>query len=175
MPLEIQTALISAAVAIITVAIGGFLTWNQIQRERRRWLTDLKTAYSMELHKTRLDSYPRVYEIFKKLSTFADRTDPVTPEKAKQIAQELNDWFYSVGGMCAEATTRGVLLGLREACAAWGETGEKPSDLDDWRFNAMLLLRLDLDIEGLESFDLNNRGSMLAKVKEQISQLNKSF
>lgn len=64
MPLEIQTALISAAVAIITVAIGGFLTWNQIQRERRRWLTDLKTAYSMELHKTRLDSYPRVYEIF---------------------------------------------------------------------------------------------------------------
>src|SRR5712692_7982284 len=83
MPLEIQTALISAAVAIITVAIGGFLTWNQIQRERRRWLTDLKTAYSMELHKTRLDSYPRVYEIFKKLSTFADRTDPVTPEKAK--------------------------------------------------------------------------------------------
>ena len=65
MPLEIQTALISAAVAIITVAIGGFLTWNQIQRERRRWLTDLKTAYSMELHKTRLDSYPRVYEILK--------------------------------------------------------------------------------------------------------------
>lgn len=77
--------------------------------------------------------------------------------------------------MCAEATTHGVLLGLREACTAWGETGEKPSDLDDWRFNAMLLLRLDLDIEGLESFDLNNRGSMLAKVKEQISQLNKSF
>lgn len=167
MPLEIQTALISAAVAIITVAIGGFLTWNQIQRERKRWLTDLKTAYSIELHKTRLASYPQVYEIIKKISTFADQTDPVTPEKAKQIAQELNDWFYSVGGMCAEATTRGALLGLREACAEWG-TGKKPSDLDEWRFSLMLLLRRDLDIRGLESFDLNDRASMLEEVKKQV-------
>lgn len=170
MPLEIQTAIISAVVALFTASIGGFLTWSQIQRERRRWLIDIKTAYSVELYKTRLASYPLVYNIIKQLSTFALATEPVTPEKANQIAQELNDWFYSVGGMCAEADTRGALLGLREACAAWGK-GEKPSDLDDWRFTSMFLLRRDLDIRGLESFDLNNKATMLEMLKAEISSI----
>jgi hypothetical protein len=35
MSLEIEAALISAFVALITTAIGGFLTWYQIQREKK--------------------------------------------------------------------------------------------------------------------------------------------
>jgi hypothetical protein len=31
MPIELQTALISAVVALITALFGGYLTWNQIQ------------------------------------------------------------------------------------------------------------------------------------------------
>jgi hypothetical protein len=42
---------------------GGYFTWSQIQRERKKWLIDLKAAYEMERYKTRLASYPKVFEI----------------------------------------------------------------------------------------------------------------
>jgi hypothetical protein len=81
MSLEIETALISAFVALITTAIGGFLTWYQIQRERRKWLIDLTTSYALELYKKRLENYPKVHLILANLSKHAP--EPLTPEKAK--------------------------------------------------------------------------------------------
>lgn len=121
MPIELQTALISAAVALITALFGGYVAWSQIQRERKKWLIDFKTAYSLELYKARLTSYPRVFEILEKLSNHT--SEPVTQEKAEQIAQELNEWFYSAGGMCAETSTRGAIRGLRDCCFKWGRKG----------------------------------------------------
>ena len=167
MPLELQTALIAAAVGIITAALGASVTWSQVQRERRKWLIDLKTAYSVEMYKTRLAAYPQAYAILAKLSNRA--SEPVTPEKAKQIAEELNAWFYSTGGMCAEASTRGALLGLREALFSWLERGTKPSDLYDWRDVAAFLLRRDLDIQGLDSFDPKDRKPLLEKLKAEMA------
>jgi hypothetical protein len=168
MPLELQTALISAAVAIFTAVLGGSFTWYQVQRERKKWLIDLKASYSVELYKTRLATYPQAYTIIAQASNRAK--EAVTPEKARQIAQELNEWFYSTGGMCAEASTRGALLGLREALFSWGQ-GTQPPDFYDWRNTALLLLRRDLDIQGLESFDPKNRGPLLESLKAEIASL----
>jgi hypothetical protein len=170
MPIELQTALISAVVALVTALFGGYLTWNQIQRERRKWLVDLKTAYSLELYKTRLTSYPRVFEIIEKLSHHT--SDPITQEKAKLIAHELNEWFYSAGGMCAETSTRGAIRGLRDCCFKWGRKGgDKPSDLYEWRNAAVLLLRRDLDIQGLESFDFAEGATLFKKLQEEMDSM----
>ncbi len=150
--------------------MGGMHGFGQIQRERKKWLIDFKTAYSLELYKARLTSYPRVFEILEKLS---HRTsDPVTQEKAEQVAQELNEWFYSVGGMCAETSTRGAIRGLRDCCFKWGRKGgEEPSDLYEWRNTAMLLLRRDLDIQGLESFDFAEGATLLKRLREEIDSM----
>ena len=170
MPIELQTALISAIVALITALFGGYLTWNQIQRERKKWLIDLKTAYSLELYKMRLASYPKVFEIIEKLSRHA--SEPVTQEKAKEAAQELNEWFYSAGGMCAETSTRGAIRGLRDCCFKWGRKGgNTPSDIYEWRNAAILLLRRDLDIQGLESFDFAEGAKLFKKLREEIDSL----
>lgn len=170
MPLEFQTALISAVVALFTATIGGFLTWNQIQRERKRWVIDIKTTYAVELYKTRLASYPQVYATLSKTSTRA--SEELTPEKAQQVAREINEWFYSTGGMCAEASTRGALLGLREALFSWAQQGTMPQDFYAWRNIALQLLRRDLDIQGrLESFDPKDRGSLLEKLKAEVASL----
>lgn len=168
MPPEIQTALISAAVAFFTASISGYFTWSQIRRERSKWLIDLKSSYSIELYKTRLENYPKVYTILAKLSHYA--SEPVTPDKAKQIGRELNDWFYSVGGLCADVNTRAALLGLRDACLSWTQ-GDKPLELDEWRDATMLMLRRDLDLEGLESFKLKNRESLLQLLKAEASTI----
>jgi len=168
MPLEIQTALIAATVALITATIGGYFTWNQIRRERKKWLVDLKTSYAIELYKTRLASYPEVYRIISKLSSRA--IEPLTPEKAQQVAHEINDWFYTVGGLCADVNTRAALIELREACLSWTQ-GDKPTDLMRWRNATLMLLRRDLDLHGLESFNFEDRETILKILEKEASKI----
>lgn len=167
---DIQTALIAAIVALLTASITGFLTWYQIQRERSRWLIDLKKGYALELYKLRLQTYPKGLEIIGKLSTRA--ANPLTPEKSRQIAEELNAWFYSAGGLCADTRTRGALLGLRESCLAW-KSGDMPAEIRQWRDAAVFLLRRDLDLLGLESFSEQDTAPLLEKLKREMEAFNK--
>jgi hypothetical protein len=162
---ELQTALISAVVALITAIISGIITWNQIQREKTKWLIDLKTSYAVELYKTRLTSYPDIFEILGRLSKHAP--EPITPEKANLIAHEIHAWLYSPGGLCADASTRGALKELRVICTNWKQ-GERPSELGEWRHSALFLVRRDLDLQGFEAFNAEERESLLKKVQSEI-------
>ena len=169
MSIELQTAIIAAVVALLTAGLSGYLTWKQIQRERIKWLTELKTAYAVELYKARLSSYPAMQEIIVQLSSQAPI--PLSPEQAKSVAQAINKWIYTVGGLVAETNTRGAILGLRDACAAWKE-GPQPKEILEWRNAALVLLRRDLDVHGLESADvLKDRTSLLAKLQKEISEI----
>jgi hypothetical protein len=166
MPLELQTALISALVALVTVGVGGYFTWSQIQREKNKWLIKLKTSYSVELYKTRLKSYPAMFELLGQLSMHAP--DPLTPEKAQQIGQAIHTWLYSPGGLCAETSTRGALKELRNCCSEWKE-GPKPPELAERRHSVLFLLRRDLDLHGFESFDPKDSGPLLHKLQSEMS------
>jgi hypothetical protein len=169
MAMELQTGIIAAAVAVLTAGLSGYLTWKQIQRERAKWVTELKTAYALELHKARLSSYPAMQEIIGQLSSHAQT--PLTPQQAQSVAQAINRWNYTVGGLVAETNTRGAILGLRDACAAWKE-GPQPKEILHWRNAALFLLRRDLDVHGLESADvLMDRLSLLAKLQKEISDI----
>lgn len=168
MPLELQTALISALVALATAGVGGYFTWSQVQREKSRWLIDLKTSYSVELYKTRLTSYPAMFELLGQLSKHAP--DPLTPARAQQIGQAIHAWLYSPGGLCAEASTRGALKGLRHYCSEWKQ-GARPPELVQWRHAALFLLRRDLDLQGFESFDPKDSGPLLKKLQAEMSSM----
>lgn len=168
MPLELQTALISALVALLTAGISGYFTWSQVQREKKRWLIDLKTSYSVELYKARLTSYPEMFELLGQLSKHA--SDPLTPARAQQIGQSIHAWLYSPGGLCAEASTRGALKGLRYYCLEWKQ-GARPPALGQWRHAALFLLRRDLDLQGFESFDPKDSVPLLQKLQAEISSM----
>lgn len=167
---EIQSALIAALVALITASITGFLTWNQIQRERTKWLIELKTTYAVELYKARLSEYPKLLKIIGKVSSYASVT--VTPELAHEAANEINEWFYSAGGLCADTRTRGAILGLRQSCLMWKD-GIIPPEVRQWRNVAVYSLRRDLDIIGLESFDTDDTASLLVQMKKEMDSLGK--
>lgn len=165
MPAEIISALIAALVALITAGITGVITWAQIQRERTRWLADLKASYSVELYKARLAEYSRLFPLFGRLSTRAPV--PLTPQSAAEVAQEINDWLYSAGGLVAAKSTRGALLALRDRLLRWQE-GRRPDEIRVWRNAAMFALRRDLDILGLESFEPGQDTTLLQQLKQEM-------
>jgi len=184
---QITTAIITTITAILIAILGNIFTFfnsksqikqnekkNQeelkinLDRFREGWVTDLQTTYELERYKTRLTSYPEAFKIIGKLSHGAH--EPLTPEKAKQVAYELNDWFYSAGGMCADTSTRGAILLLREDCLDWERKGSKPSSLYTWRNIALLLLRNDLGLQGLEAYEFQNTPTLIAKVQDQVAQ-----
>ena len=75
--------------------------------------------------------------------------------------------------MCAEPSTRSALLKLRDACLNWNKRGVKPDDLYKWRNYSLLLLRNDVGIKGLESFDYRTMASLIERVKEEVNQATK--
>lgn len=173
MPTQVLAALISGVVAIFVAGGSGILTWAQIRRERDKWLIDVKMAYATELHKTRLRSYPAVFRVLSELSHAGGVS--VTAEKAGRVAGELNEWFYSEGGMCADATTRGAILGLRKSCERWAQTGHRPDGLYGFRNIAVAFLRRDLDVSGRnESYDFSDDPTLLDTLRRDLAAMDRS-
>jgi hypothetical protein len=154
----ILTALISLIVASISGFVSSYIT---ISVERKKLKIDLKKAYAIELFKKRLEAYPPVWEILGALS--AQAIDPLNTNKAAQVARQLNDWLYSVGGLCADMETRRALLDVRNACIDLNGDEVSTEKVRELRDVAMIHLRRDLDLKGLESFntELSTNGDEL--------------
>lgn len=165
---QVVAALISGTVALLIGGASVFVNLSQLRRERRRWLAELKTGWSLELYKARLASYPTVHEVLAPLS----HTATPTAQDAATVAGALNDWIYSAGGLCAEATTRGAVLGLRECCRRWvASGGTAPDDLYLWRNLTTTFLRRDLDLGGLESYDFDPDVPLLSKLQDELETM----
>jgi hypothetical protein len=166
---QAEAALIAGVVSLLTASLTGVLTLMEVRRERTKWVSELTTSHALEVHRQRLAAYPEAFRILRGVS------HPAVPgaAEAARVAVELNDWIYSAGGMCAEAGTRGAIIGLRNSCRKWQKTGEKPGDLYAWRNAALAMLRLDLDLEGLEDYDLAKPQTVLERLQRQIAAAEK--
>jgi hypothetical protein len=169
MPSSLVAPLISAAVALMIATVSSTLTVLQVRRERRKWLIDTKLSSSMELFKLRISTYPAAFQAIAGLSHGASTA--ITGDKAGVVAGQLNDWLYSGGGMCASATTRGAILGLRQGCQQWQKSGVKPEGLYTFRNLALAFLRLDLDLEGLEEYKFDDTSTWLKKLERDLQAL----
>lgn len=172
--IEISTAIISGLVALVVALVGAILNLVQLRKEQDKWLADAKLAWVNELYKARIAHYPRAFEIMKRLSH--GNEDPLTSEIAGQVALDINDWLYSAGGMCADATTRGAIIGLRTLCAEWSkDAGERPKDFMRFRNIAIRCLRRDLDLHENESYDFSDSSMMLNVLHTELRLKRKSY
>jgi hypothetical protein len=169
MSTQVLAVLISGLVSLVVAGGGGFLTWTQIRRERYKWQVDVKLALTLELNKARMAAYPEIFQVLGKLSHGPGGAR--TAEMAEEVAGEINGWFYSSGGMCADSNTRGALLGLRLCCQEWVKTGKKPKETEDFRVLAIYLLRRDLDVGGLEEYSFENPATMLDRLKADLGEI----
>lgn len=140
---ELQTGIIAAAVALVTAGITGYLTWQQIQRERSKWLYDIKTALSVELYRKRMEEYAGLSKILLGLSTTQQKR--MTVARAHEIADEINQWMYGAGGMIASKRTRNAGWALRDRLLRW-KAGSQPRDIMEVRTLLMWSMRSDLDL-----------------------------
>jgi hypothetical protein len=171
MSTQLEAAIIAGVVGLLTAAFGTAVTFLQAQRERSKWLVDFKTSYTIELYKQRLLTYPKIFTTIGRLS-HGSNPKP-NSSIAGEVASELNEWLYGTGGMCAEAGTRGAVLGLRLRCRSWADSGDnrRPADLYQWRNVALTMLRLDIDVIGLEQYDFDNMPSALQRLKKEVEQM----
>jgi hypothetical protein len=161
---------LSGFVALVVTAAISALTRDQIRREYQRELVEARVARTLELHRARLASYPAAFAAMAPLSTF--NRAGVTADVAGDVARDLNAWLYGTGGMCADATTRGAVLGLRDSCDRWASgNGQRPPQLYEFRNLAITFLRRDLDLAGLESYDLRRNVSLLGKLRDDLDAL----
>jgi hypothetical protein len=165
-----MTVLVSGFVALVVTTGIGALTWDQIRRDRQRGLVEATVARNLELHRTRLATYPAAFEVMAPLSTHNRAV--MTAEVAGEVASRLNGWLYSAGGMCADATTRSAILGLRDSCDRWSaNSGQRPPQLYEFRNLAVAFLRRDLELAGLESFDVRRNVTLLATLRDDLDAL----
>jgi hypothetical protein len=171
-PGVVTAALLSGFVTLVVASGVGALVWEQIRREDQREPVAARVARSLELHRTRLAAYPAAFAAMAPLSS-RNRAD-LTVQVAAEVAAELNAWLYSTGGMCADATTRGAILGLRDSCDRWaGSSGQRPPQLYEFRNLAVAFLRRDLDLAGLEPFDVRRGVTLLGKLRGDLDALDK--
>ncbi len=140
---ELQSALIAGAVALVIGAVTGYLTWAQIRRERDRWLYDIKTTISVDLHRRRMEEYAQLSRIL--IGTSTASREKLTPATAHAMADQINDWMYGAGGLMASARTRNAGWALRDRLLRWKE-GKQPKDILEVRTLLWWSMRQDLDI-----------------------------
>ena len=155
---------IGALVAIVTATLSAWIATNQLRRQRGEWLSQFQREYSVELQKARLKANAEALNILRRLSHAS--SDPLNPQVAAVVAGELNAWIYSEGGLVADAQTRGAMLGLRQVCIKWKDGG-RPQELYPLRNYALLFLRRDIGVEGLEEYDFNSPQSLISKLQQQ--------
>ena len=140
---QVQSAVIAGVVALITASLTGYLTWLQIRRERAKWLYDIKTTFSVELHRARMAEYAKLSTLLIGLSR-ANR-QKLTLAKAHELADLINEWMYGSGGLVASARTRNAGWALRDRLLRW-KAGPQPKDIIEVRTLLWWSMRQDLDI-----------------------------
>jgi hypothetical protein len=163
---ELQTALIAAGVALVTALIPAIVSWQQVRRERARWLYDIKTNVSVELHRKRMEEYAGLSKILMALSTTQKE---LTIARAHQIAAEINEWMYGAGGLVASAKTRNAGWALRDRLLRW-KAGRQPKDIMEVRTLLLWSMRNDLDIPSGRAQD-TEEDSLLEQLKRDMNKV----
>ncbi len=164
---ELQAGIIAAVVALVTAGFTGYLTWQQIQRERTKWLYDIKTTLTVELYRKRMTEYAELSKMLLSLSTTQQKK--LTIARAHEIADEINLWMYGAGGMVASARTRNAGWALRDRLLRW-KAGSQPKDIMEVRTLLMWSMRNDLDIASGRTQD-TSEDTLIQQLRDEMNRV----
>lgn len=166
MSIELLAVIISGSVslliALLTLGVNRYLTDRQLKHENRKLLYDIKSMTLPDLYKVRLSEYAALNQIIAHFSR--NNVDRLTPEKAWELAEQINKWMYGSGGLIQGPRSRAYTWLLRDYCQRWKD-GPAPKQLIIAKDYLQRELRNDLDVvtEGADS-----SGSLTRQLQAQI-------
>lgn len=117
----------AAALALVPNIYLRRIDRQRVQQDLNRWTLELDNRRQIALHKVRLRIYPEVLSALAELSHH--RIHHLTPEKAAELADRLNEWGYGEPGLCMLPDTRETLFELRGALMAYSQNRLSTHDL----------------------------------------------
>ncbi|SRR6266446_1850896 len=161
---EYITTGISIVAAASSIA-AAFLTWRKFHYHRKEWLVEIKKAYSTEIMKARLETYP---ELLSHLSHLSSVTYDHSKSNRSKLVDNLNKWLYAKGGLVAERQLRNCIVHLRDALRKDDVTKE---EIFHWKHMTTFFLRYDVDVFGLEDSISSKQLELLSETKQRVDNL----
>lgn len=158
---EYLTIMISLASAATSIATAVF-TWRKFRFDKRSWIIEIKKAYSSEICKARLETYPILLSYIEEVSTL-NHNKLILPNI--ELAEKLNAWLYGKGGLVAESKLRNCILHLRDELTKDEGSLER---VVRWKHATIFFLRYDLDIYGLEDSKSDYETGLLATIMKRV-------
>jgi hypothetical protein len=142
----------------------------RFEYEQRRWREGLAQELTVQLFRERVDGFVEIWREIEVLST--SKKENLTPEAARELADEIQTWRYAKGGLLAEDTTRNAAYLLQTAL--WRYTASHESYVQMRRARNLLrnALRADLGLgEDVTGRTIYEKTGARQKIEDEIKAL----
>jgi len=160
-----SSALIATITSLAVAVIGSYSTMAKVNLELQEAETSfVRGAEGGRIAKIldcRLEEYPKLTPLLGELS---QTNRELTPAVGQDVGRRINEWFYSRGGLCAHASTRGAVLQLRNVLLEWN-SGPRPPNIKEYKDDVTLLIRNDLGLAGRRIYDRVGLDDFITLVK----------
>jgi hypothetical protein len=116
--------------------------------EKQQWREQLARELTMKLVDARLDEYSRIWSYVRVVARSGMDRGTFTPEVAKDLADKVQAWRFSKGGLLAEETTRGAVYAFQRALWDYDGTVDSFHRVRQGRFVLRDAIRADIGLTG---------------------------
>ncbi|MBD1871261.1 hypothetical protein H6F95_28940 [Cyanobacteria bacterium FACHB-471] len=142
---------------------------RRIRHEENKWILELNSQRELELYKMRLRAYPEIFVMLEQLSHY--RINGIDENKARELAEKLNEWGYSDAGLCMSPDTREAVFALRRRLGKYLQKEISAKDLTKGpRTDLIELMRRDLNHGSLWREFETLTGRNLAEIQKFIEK-----
>src|SRR5579862_1868970 len=116
--------------------------------EQQQWREQLARELTMKLVDARLVEYSKIWSYVRVVAQSAMQNGTFTPEVAKELADKVQAWRFSKGGLLAEETTRGAVYALQRALWDFDGSVDSFHRVRHGRFVLRDAIRADIGLTG---------------------------
>jgi hypothetical protein len=144
------------------------LEQQKFDHQQQQWREQLALELTMKLVDARLDEYSRIWSYVRVVAWSGMEQGTFTPEVAKDLADKVQAWRFSKGGLLAEETTRGAVYAFQRALWDYDGSVDSFHRVRQGRFVLRDAIRADIGLTG----DVFQRAEeRFQKVRHELDKL----
>jgi len=116
--------------------------------EQQQWREQLARELTMKLVDARVDEYSRLWTCIRVVAVSRRQSGDFTPAVARDLADKVQAWRFSKGGLLAEETMRGAVYAFQRALWDYDGTLDSFHRVRRGRFVLRDAIRADIGLTG---------------------------